>query len=203
MVVWTVVPPAGGRELRMPFKESEHPRDSRGRFVTKEGLGGIGALIVLVVLATIGSGDPGAATDGGGSWSRSGLQFSRQDHQAAGDCAAHAHGKVQLYLREHPCVRLCRARFTGEDGHGHTMTVTTQVVTMPDTGQAAQLKRLVDRPGTGNIDKLGTDTAAASFDSRRTGRTVVIAEAVPQSFDSVPSAVLDTAATAGVRLPTE
>jgi len=184
----------------MPFKESEHPRDSRGRFVTK---GGIGALILIAALAAIGSGGSGAAMDEGGSWSRSGLEFSRQDHQAAGDCAAHAHGKVERYLREHPCVRLYRARFTGDDGHGHTMTVTTQVVTMPDTGQAAQLKRLVDRPGTGNIDKLGTDTAATHFDSRRNSRTVVIAEAAPQIFDSVPAALLDTAATAGARLPAE
>lgn len=184
----------------MPFDESKHPRDSRGRFVATGG--GLGVFIAVVVVAAL-SGGPGSATDASGAWSRSGVRFSRQAHQTAGDCAAHAYGKVQRYLREHPCVRLYRARFTGTDDDGHTMTVTTQAVTMATTGQATHLKRLIDRPDTGNLDKLGTSFAAAHFATSRHGTTVTIAETAPQGLGSAPSAVLDTAAAAALHLPAE
>lgn len=178
------------------FDESKHPRGPDGRFVRKGG-----GLVLLVVLAAAFSGGPGAATDGSGSWSRSGLDFTRQAHQAAPDCAAHSYGKVQRYLRKHPCTRLHRARFTATDNHWHAMTVTSQTVTMPTSGQATHLKVVIDRPGTGNVDKLGTSFPAAHFATRRHGTTVMIAEAAPQGYGSVPSAVLDTAAAAGLYLP--
>jgi len=73
------------------------------------------------------------------------------------------------------------------DGYGGLVLVADAWVDMPDEAGAIELKRLLDRPGTGNVTELSRDRVRyrnVRFDgehyaSRREGTTVVNAQAEP------------------------
>lgn len=75
------------------------------------------------------------------------------------------------------------------DGHGNTIVVTVSWVGMFTAGTAERLKALADTDGTGNVSPLGGELVDAAgikftgthYDSRRSGKLVVIAEAEPLS----------------------
>jgi hypothetical protein len=70
------------------------------------------------------------------------------------DCAAHSYGEVSDYFTEHPCQHLERAWYELGDDEGNAAVMSVAWVEMPDSEDAADLQRLVDRPGTGNVTEL-------------------------------------------------
>lgn len=103
------------------------------------------------------------------------------------DCAEHSYGAVQRWFREHPCTALYRALLEVRDRRGGLVLVAVAWVDMPDAAEAAELKRLVDRHGTGNVTELNRERGpyrdvrftGEHYASRREGATVVNAQAEP------------------------
>ena len=86
-----------------------------------------------------------------------GLHVREMSTSSDDDCAAHAYGQVRNYFSDHPCAGLDRAWYElGDDGDG-TAVLSVAWVEMPDAESAGDLKRLVDRPGTGNVTELSKD----------------------------------------------
>ena len=87
---------------------------------------------------------------------RRGLRVNYTD-QLDTNCAAHAHGQVAQFLREHPCVAMYRTLLViTERGQG-TVLMAVARVQMLDETTATALKELLDRPGSGNIIELSRD----------------------------------------------
>ena len=121
------------------------------------------------------------------AWLRMGLRsVSRQVRHDPG-CAAHSFGQVRKCLLAEPCRGLQRSLFKISDNKGRTIVVSVAWVRMPSTVSARHLKRLVDKPGTGNISPIADDALVGvrftgkHYASRRTGSVVVIAEAAAGS----------------------
>ncbi len=74
------------------------------------------------------------------------------------NCAAHAYGAVQSFLRSHPCKWLARAYFAVRYQKQSLLLIATSWVDMPDPSLARKYKRLVDGSGTGNITELSRDS---------------------------------------------
>ncbi len=85
------------------------------------------------------------------------------------DCVAHAYGQVQEWLRRHPCIGFARTLAELELPGGGRVLVAVAAVEMPDTGEARELRALMDRGGTGNV--TGASTTRAPVTARgSTGR---------------------------------
>jgi hypothetical protein len=125
-------------------------------------------------------------------------QFTQQATRADTECAANAYGRVADFLRAKPCTALDRALYT-TTAEGRPAVASVSIVQMPDESAAAELQKLADTSGTGNISDLlrsgvrvpgGPDNlTAAGYASARSGSTVVIVEA-----DFADPAVRDVAA---------
>jgi hypothetical protein len=110
-------------------------------------------------------------------------------------CEGHAYGLAVQFLREHPCVQLDRALWSGDVG-GSAMVASVAVVRMPDVVSAAAFKALVDSSGTGNVADLlregrGFVGAPASlgnagYGSTQLGESVVITETAPGAGTASP-----------------
>ncbi|MDT8914791.1 hypothetical protein [Amycolatopsis sp. PS_44_ISF1] len=72
------------------------------------------------------------------------------------DCAANSYGKAQGFFTDTPCASLARALYTVESGDAKAL-VSVALVSMPQASQAADLKKLTDQDGTGNITDLVRD----------------------------------------------
>lgn len=104
---------------------------------------------------------------------------------AGTDCAAHAYGQVQEWLRRHPCVGFARTMAELELTGGVRVLVAVAAVEMPDGDEARELRALMDRNGTGNLTELSkvrgrftrVDYAGAAYRSRIDGTVVVNAQA--------------------------
>lgn len=102
---------------------------------------------------------------------------------ASTDCAGNSTGKIKAWFGDHPCQGLHRALFTTTAG-GAKALVSVALVTMPSTGEAQELKGLVDTDGTGNVRDLSQDGTAkipgapdlstGEYASRVTGTQVTI-----------------------------
>lgn len=111
---------------------------------------------------------------------------ARYSHDAS-DCAAHAYGQVQKFLRLHPCAGLHRAQFEVRDSNGDVALIAASWVEMSTEEQARSLKQLLDRPGTGNIVELSREKGSYRsvrytgqfYASRRDGTVVANAQAEP------------------------
>lgn len=88
---------------------------------------------------------------------RRGLRAERRGESFNTDCAAHSYGQVQQFFLEHPCDALFRALYEVRGPGGARVLLAMAWVDMPDAAQAAALKSLVDRPGTGNITELSKE----------------------------------------------
>ena len=130
-----------------------------------------------------------------------GVSWTEQVVATEPTCEGHAYGLAVQFLREHPCVQLDRALWSGDVG-GSAMVASVAVVRMGDAASATAFKALVDSSGTGNVADLlregrGFAGAPASlgnagYGSAQVGESVVIAETAPGAGSgSVGESTLD------------
>ena len=133
-----------------------------------------------------------------------GVSWTQQVVATDPTCEGHAYGLAVQFLRDHPCVRLDRALWSGDVG-GSAMVASVAVVRMGDAASASAFKALVDSSGTGNVADLlregrGFAGAPASlgnagYGSTQVGESVVIAETAPGAGSgSVGESTLDRVA---------
>jgi hypothetical protein len=169
------------------------------------------ATLAVVVLGAGGTDGVGAATGGfgasgsGASASQGARANSRSSESArirlaarnvrvdihasddSDDCVAHSGGRVQEFLRTHPCVSMHRAVFEVRDSQGDVALVAAAWVEMTDISSARELVRLLDVEGTGNITELSKERGryrdvrygGPAYGSRNDGSLVVTAQAEP------------------------
>lgn len=100
------------------------------------------------------------------------------------NCAANSTGEVRTWFTQHPCQRLARALYNTAYGNSRVV-VAIAVVTTASPGDAAALKSIADRDGTGNIKDLIKDgtahlqdapkrLAAGKYGSKTDGNQVTI-----------------------------
>ncbi|WP_345381018.1 hypothetical protein [Actinomycetospora straminea] len=201
------------------------PRDDRGRYTYKVGVGSVLAAGVIGIAAAVSVGAEGA---GAGSTAstvlrgnapsvsaparaargqqrsariqrqliRSGLRPSLQAEADSGSCAADARGQVREFLATHPCEAVYRGLVEVHRGPVAAV-VAVAWIEMVELDDATELKALVDRPGTGNVDQLspseGTqviELAEPAYASRQDGRLVTTVEVQPATAP-VPRRVLE------------
>ncbi|MDT7743921.1 MAG: hypothetical protein QOE59_2999 [Actinomycetota bacterium] len=130
-----------------------------------------------------------------------GVSWTQQVVATEPTCEGHAYGLAVQFLREHPCVQLDRALWSGDVG-GSAMVASVAVVRMGDAASASAFKALVDSSGTGNVADLlregrgfaGAPSALgnAGYGSTQVGESVVIAETAPGAGSgSVGESTLD------------
>lgn len=83
-----------------------------------------------------------------------GLQVRQMSTAENDDCAANSYGEVRDYFSGHPCQGVKRAWYEVSDDEDNAAVLSVAWVEMPDAEAANDLKRLVDRPGTGNVTEL-------------------------------------------------
>ncbi|MCE6993693.1 hypothetical protein LZG04_02555 [Saccharothrix sp. S26] len=102
------------------------------------------------------------------------------------DCAPHAYGQTKTFLTNTPCQQLTRGLYTTTTPDGLTVYTSVSVVRMKTTEDAAKLKDLTTRDGTGNVNDLVKDGAVrvpnlttlanGGFAARQQDRDVIIIE---------------------------
>jgi hypothetical protein len=75
------------------------------------------------------------------------------------DCAAHASGQTQAFLKTTPCLQLTRAFYTAKLSDGRAVYSSVSVVRMRSAAEARQLRELTQKDGTGNVKDLVLDKA--------------------------------------------
>ena len=118
---------------------------------------------------------------------RVGLRVRSRIEASDGDCSTHSYGAVQRWFQEHPCEALFRGLFEVRDRRGGLVLVAIAWVDMPEVAQAIELKRLIDRHGTGNVTELSRERGryrnvrftGEHYASRMEDTTVVNAQAEP------------------------
>jgi hypothetical protein len=70
------------------------------------------------------------------------------------NCAEHAYEDVQAFLKSTPCQQLTRALYTTSTTDGRKVYTNVSVVRMASTDDAARLRELADKDGTGNVNDL-------------------------------------------------
>ncbi len=209
----------------------DQPRDSQGRWTSRGSLAAVAtASVVAVGGVSISAGGGGsAALDSAAgqaakgkssskksaqkgrhseAWERLGWRQLRKAAKRELKCGPHSFGEVQRFFLRHPCIDLDRMVFAVDDGSGNTIVVSVAWVKMPKTGEASDLKRLVDTDGTGNVSPLGGELlglrgirfTGENYDSRLTKKLVVIAEAAPAG-GRPGEALLETAVEVAVEFP--
>jgi hypothetical protein len=86
-----------------------------------------------------------------------GLRVRQMSTAENDDCAANSFGEVRNYFSDHPCQGVERAWYEVSDDEDNSAVLSVAWVEMPDTEAAQDLKRLVDRPGTGNLTELSKE----------------------------------------------
>ncbi|WP_233621771.1 hypothetical protein [Amycolatopsis sp. WAC 04182] len=204
------------------------PRDSRGRFTSRGGLAAAATASVVAVggVSVSAGGGSAVSLDSAASqalkgkssskksaqkgrhsetWQRLGWRQLKKTAKRELNCGPHSFGEVQRFFLRHPCVDLDRMLVTVDDGAGNTIAVSVAWVKMPRAGEASDLKRLVDKDGTGNVVLFGEAPPGSRFtgknyDSRLAKKLVVIAESAPAS--GRPSdATLETAVDVAAEFP--
>ncbi len=102
------------------------------------------------------------------------------------DCASHAYGQTKAFLTDTPCQQLTRGLYTTTTPDGMTVYTSVSVVRMKTPEDAAKLKDLTTRDGTGNVNDLVKDGAVrvpnlttlanGGFAARQQDRDVIIIE---------------------------
>lgn len=210
----------------------DQPRDEKGRWTSRNSLAAAAtAGVVAVVGVGVSAGGGGAATlDSAASqalkgktsgksagknsakkgrhseaWQRLGWRQLKKTAKQGLKCGPHSFGEVQKFFLRHPCADLDRMFVTVDDGSGNTIAVSVAWVKMPKASEASELKRLIDKDGTGNVALYGETHHGSRFtgenyDSRLRQRLVVIAESAPAT--GRPSeATLETAVEIAVEFP--
>jgi len=86
-----------------------------------------------------------------------GLQVRQMSTAENDDCAANSYGEVRNYFSGHPCQGVQRAWYEVSDDEDNAAVLSVAWVEMPDAEAANDLQRLVDRPGTGNVNELSKE----------------------------------------------
>jgi hypothetical protein len=69
-------------------------------------------------------------------------------------CADHAYEQVRSFLQSTPCQQLTRALYTTSTSDGRKVYTNVSVVRMATADDAAKLRALTDKDGTGNVNDL-------------------------------------------------
>lgn len=77
------------------------------------------------------------------------------------DCAAHATGQTQAFLKTTPCLQLTRAFYTAKLPDGRIVYSSVSVVRMKTADEARSLRELTQKDGTGNVKDLVLDKAVS------------------------------------------
>jgi hypothetical protein len=75
------------------------------------------------------------------------------DNLSDSDCFDHAYQGVKQFLTKTPCTTMVRALFVTEAG-GHQVYTSVSIIRMASAADAAELKALTDKSGTGNVNDL-------------------------------------------------
>ncbi len=140
------------------------PPDRSRRGLVLKGLGLLGVAVVsgLVWLAVRPESKP-AATPTTTSTPTGQFTFTQSPQVPEplkdSDCASHAYGETKTFLTRTPCQQLTRALFTTTTPEGVTVYTSVSVVRMKTVEDAAKLKDLTTRDGTGNVNDLIKDGA--------------------------------------------
>ncbi|MFE9750801.1 hypothetical protein ACFYOT_38340 [Saccharothrix saharensis] len=102
------------------------------------------------------------------------------------DCASHAYGQTKALLTATPCQQLTRGMYTTTTPDGMKVYTSVSIVRMKTAEDAAKLKDLTTRDGTGNVNDLVKDGAVkvpnlttlanGGFAARQQDRDVIIIE---------------------------
>ncbi|MEU5695321.1 hypothetical protein [Actinosynnema sp. NPDC020468] len=151
------------------------------------GVGLVAAVLLLVALNSSGGRAPSAAPD---------FTPTLLARSEGGSCAGLSYGQAHDHFLTHPCTALVRAAYDAVDRSGATLRLAVARVTMPDATAAADLRALIDRPGTGNITEMvtGVRFTGTHYASRVDGTTVTLAQAEPAPGSTPTGGVLDQAA---------
>ncbi|WP_244199615.1 hypothetical protein [Amycolatopsis thailandensis] len=143
------------------------PRGPDGRWIKYKY--GAGALVTAGVVVAATNGIGGASLDSAAgqalkgkssskksaqkgrhseAWQRLGWRRLKKQAKRELKCGPRSFGEVQRFFLRHPCVDLDRMFVTVADGAGSTISVSVAWVKMP---KASDLKRLIDKDGTGNV----------------------------------------------------
>jgi hypothetical protein len=69
-------------------------------------------------------------------------------------CGEHAYGQIKAFLQATPCQQLTRALYTTSAEDGRKVFTNVSVVRMRNADDAAKLRELTDKDGTGNVNDL-------------------------------------------------
>jgi hypothetical protein len=118
--------------------------------------------------------------------------------ERAGDCVANSYGQTQVFLRGHRCLGMSRALLDVRGADGGEALVAVSRVRMPDGTGAAALRRVLDRPGSGNLDALDPSVPFTGqyYASRVDADSAVNADAHPVSPGLSPADLHSIVATA-------
>lgn len=123
------------------------------------------SLLVTGVVFALGSGDGGDGQSAGSPTGSSGpsaavvvsgVRYLPKGMLIDADCAAHATGEVRQWLAENGCRQLVRMRFEASSA-GRAAAVQLTVLRFAEGALAADLRALIDRPGTGGIADLAAE----------------------------------------------
>ncbi|MGH3879489.1 MAG: hypothetical protein ACRDSK_20880 [Actinophytocola sp.] len=125
-----------------------------------------------------------------------GVAFAPKGSTTDTDCAEHAYGDVQVYLRQNRCEELVRMRFESK-ADGKTAAILVSVLRFQQSGSATDLNQLVDRPGSGAIVDPSAEGEAwpgehkpffesAAYASGREGNSLKLVQAVWIGAPSTP-----------------
>ena len=142
------------------------------------------------------------------AWRRMGLRGVKRTFEQELNCVINSFGRVREFFVRTPCTSLDRVLFAVVDEGGNLVVVTVAWVGFRARGDARRFKELDDTDGTGNVSPLGGSLLGLAdvrftgqhYQSRRSGTTVVIAEAEPAG-GAVAEEVLDGIAEVAVWLP--
>ncbi|WP_344855611.1 hypothetical protein [Amycolatopsis ultiminotia] len=121
------------------------------------------------------------------AWRRLALKEVGKEIKKDLRCAVQSFGQVQQYFLRHPCQKLDQLLFVVQDRNGNTIAGSVTWVKMPSAESAAQLRRLEDTYGSGDVTPFGTAVLEAGgfrftgkhYRSRLDGKLAVIAETDP------------------------
>jgi hypothetical protein len=165
------------------------PRSRRGLVLKGLGLLGVAVVSGLVWLVVMPKSTPGG-TPAPTSTPAGEFSFAASpdvpEPMKDSDCASHAYGQTKTFLTNTPCLQLTRGMYTTTTSDGMKVYTSVSIVRMKTTEDAAKLKDLTSRDGTGNVNDLVKDGAVrvpnlttlanGGFAARQQDRDVIIIE---------------------------
>ena len=142
------------------------------------------------------------------AWLRMSLKELKKVAKKDLECALQSRGQVQRFLLRNPCRSLDGVVLAIGDPDSDLVAVSVAWVRMRSKDTAAELKKLEDAPGTGDITPIAAEVlqlgdvrfTAAHYASRQAGALLVIAEADPLRGQP-PAVLLDAVAHVADELP--